>query len=129
MDLSSIAANVEDQDRGAWFDLLDPVDGRPTGIRFRVAGPDSDTQRRAQLRLVDELAELAGPDGRVSAEHREKARLAALARCVLGWELQEDGQPVPFSHANVLRVLRMARWIHAQVDGFAADRAAHSGGA
>lgn len=122
MDLTEIAGAVEDQDRGAEFELADPVTGRPTGIRFRVAGPDSATQRRAELKLADELAEMAGPTGRVSAEHRETARINCLARCVLGWTIEEAGAPVPFSHQNVVRVLRMAKWIEAQVDAFARER-------
>jgi hypothetical protein len=123
MDLRSIAGNVEDQDRGRWFDLADPVTGQPVGIRFRIAGPDSATQRRAELKLSDELAALAGPDGRVSAENRETARINALARCVLAWEIEEDGAAVPFTHENVVRVLRMARWLEQEVDAFASDRA------
>ncbi|AXQ94010.1 hypothetical protein LV780_09495 [Cereibacter azotoformans] len=124
-DLSAILADAEDQERGAWCDLLDPVTGRATGIRFRVAGPDSRTQAKARLALSDELAEAADADGRVSAEAREKARLNSLARCVLAWEIEEDGKPVPFSHANVVRVLRAATWVQAQVDAFAADRRTH----
>uniref|UniRef100_A4WS90 Uncharacterized protein n=1 Tax=Cereibacter sphaeroides (strain ATCC 17025 / ATH 2.4.3) TaxID=349102 RepID=A4WS90_CERS5 len=124
-DLSSILADAEDQERGAWFDLVDPVSGKPTGIRFRVAGPDSLTQAKARLRMADELAELADADGRVSAEAREKVRINTLARCVLGWEITEEGESVPFSHANVVRVLRAAAWVQAQVDAFASDRRAH----
>ena len=97
MELNEIASLTADQDRGRWFELHDPVDGTPTGIRLRIAGPDSETQRRARLALADELADLADGDGRVSAEAREKARLNSLARCVLGWEITEDGQPVPFN--------------------------------
>jgi hypothetical protein len=124
MDMKAILANVEDQDRGAWLDLRHPVSGAETGIRFRIAGPDSATQARARLKLVDELAEQAMDDGRVPAEDREAARLNSLARCVLGWEITEDGQPVPFNHANVVRVLKAAPWVQAQVDAFAADRRA-----
>lgn len=123
MTLEEIFANVADQDRGKEFEIVDPVEGRPTGIKFRIAGPDSDTQRRARIALMDELAEMADAEGRVSAENREKARLNCLARCVLGWEIEEDGKPVPFSQKNVLRVLRV-RWIAEQVDAFAGDRAA-----
>lgn len=119
MDLSEIAAGVADQDRGAWLELADPVSGVPIGIRFRLAGPDSETQARARLKLADELADL---DGRVTAEQRERARIACLARCVLAWEIEEDGQPIPFSHKNVTRVLRLALWLQEQVDAFAADR-------
>lgn len=124
MQLNDILSNAEDQERGRWFDLADPVTGQPTGIRLRIAGPDSDTQAKARLKLSDELAELADLDGRVSAEAREKARRNSLARCVLGWEIEEDGAPVPFTQANVVRLLRAAFWVEQQVDGFASDRAA-----
>lgn len=124
MQLNDILSDAEDQDRGRWFDLRDPVTGEATGIRLRLAGPDSATQARARLKMVDELAEAADDDGRVSAEAREKCRLNSLARCVLGWEIEEDGAPVPFTHKNVVRLLRAAAWVHAQVDAFAGDRAA-----
>lgn len=126
-DLHDVAADVADQDRGRWLDLLDPVTGEATGLRFRIAGPDSATQHRAQLALADELAEMAGADGRVSAEHRERARVDSLARCVLDWQIVEAGEAVPFTHKNVVRVLHLARWIASQVDAFAGDRAAFRG--
>lgn len=127
MQLNEILAMSADQERGAWFDLVDPLEGRPTGIRLRIAGPDSDTQRRARLMLADELVEMADVDGRVSSEHREKARIANLARCVLGWECEEDGKAVPFTTLNIIRLIRAGTWVEAQVDAFAADRAAHRG--
>lgn len=127
MQLNDILADAQDQDRGREFELLDPVTGEATGIKLRVAGPDSATQHRAQLALADDLAELADLDGRVSAAPREAARLNSLARCVLGWDVSENGEPVPFSQENVLRLLRASRWVREQVDGFASDRAAFRG--
>lgn len=127
MQLNDILADAQDQDRGRDFDLLDPVTGKPTGITLRIAGPDSATQARARLQLVDDLAEMADDEGRISAAAREKARLNSLARCVLGWDIKEDGEPVPFTHANVLRLLKGAQWVQSQVDGFASDRAAFRG--
>lgn len=124
MDLSDIEANSEDQDRGKWFDLLDPVTGEKIGMRWLIAGPDGAVQARARLRLADELADMADDEGRVSAENRAGARLNCLARCVLGWEVSDGGAPVPFNHKNVLRALRAAAWVQAQVDAFAADRRA-----
>lgn len=124
MQLNDILSNAEDQEKGRWFELADPVTGRGTGIRLRIAGPDSATQAKARLAMVDELAAAAGDDGRVGAEARERVRLNSLARCVLGWECSEDGQPVPFTHANVLRLLRAAQWVQLQVDALAGDRAA-----
>lgn len=128
MDLNDVLANVADQDKGREFELADPVTGKPTGIKLRVAGPDSDTQHRARIAMMDELAEMADAEGRVSAELREKARLNCLARCILGWEIEEDGKPVPFSHKNLIRVLRV-QWVQAQADAFASDRAAFRGDA
>ena len=127
MQLNDILADAQDQDRGRDFDLLDPVTGKVLGIKLRIAGPDSATQGRARLQMVDDLAEMADSNGRVSAADREKARLNTLARCVLGWDVKEDGQPVPFSQANVLRFLKAALWVQQQVDGFASDRAAFRG--
>ncbi|MFV0303410.1 MAG: hypothetical protein ACK5IP_21505 [Paracoccus sp. (in: a-proteobacteria)] len=127
MQLNDILAEAQDQDRGRDFDLLDPVTGKATGITLRIAGPDSATQARARLQLADDLAEAADDMGRVSAIAREKARVNSLARCVLGWDVKEDGEAIPFTHANVLRFLRAAVWVQAQVDGFASDRGAFRG--
>lgn len=127
MQLDDIRSLSADQDRGHWFDLVDPVTGTATGIRLKVAGPDSEVQNRARLRLADDLSEVADAEGRVSAEARERARIDSLARCVLAWEISEDDQPVPFTHANVVRLLKAAAWVQAQVDAFASDRASFRG--
>lgn len=127
MQLNDILADAQDQDRGRELELSDPVSGKPTGIKLRIAGPDSLTQNRARLRLSDDLAEMADPNGRVTAEVRESLRIKCLAACVLGWEIEEDGQPVPFSQANVVRLLSAAAWVQAQVDDFASNRAAFRG--
>lgn len=124
MTLEDIIANIADQDKGKEFELVDPVDGKPTGIKFRVAGPDSETQHRARLALTDELAEMADDRGRVTAEQRERARINSIARCVLGWTIEENGKPIPFKHKNVVRVLMAGTWIQQQVDALASDRAA-----
>ncbi|KAF0172885.1 MAG: hypothetical protein FD162_2162 [Rhodobacteraceae bacterium] len=128
MQLNEIEGFSADQDRGAWLDLADPITGKATGLRLLVAGPDSAVQARARLALVDELADMTGFDGRVSGENREKARLRNLARCVIGWEVTEDGKPVPFNFDNVLRLLRAGVWVQSQIDAFADGRRAFRGG-
>lgn len=122
MTLEDVLSNVADQDRGRPLEIVNPWTGEPAGIRFRIAGPDSDVQHRARIAMMDELAEASRADGTVSAEARETARLNCLAKCCLLMEIEEDGKPVPMSHKNVLRVLRAGTWIQAQVDGFAGDR-------
>jgi hypothetical protein len=122
MTLDDILSNVADQDKGRELVIADPWSGQPTGIKFRIAGPDSDVHHRARIQMMDELAEAARPDGTVSAEAREAARIACLAKCVLLMEIDEDGKPVPVSHKQIIRVLRSAAWLQAQVDAFAGDR-------
>ena len=120
--ISQIEANAEDQDRGRWCDLSNPFTGEKIGIRLLIAGPDSATQGAAQLKLTDELAAELDETGKVAATAREAARVRALARCILDWEAEEDGKPVPFSFANVIRLLKASKWVQAQADAFAADR-------
>lgn len=123
MTLDDILSNVADQDRGRELVIVNPWTGALAGIRFRIAGPDSEVQHRARIQMMDELAEAARPDGTVTAEAREAARIACLAKCVLLMEIEEDGKPVPTSHKNITRVLRAAGWLQAQVDAFAGNRA------
>lgn len=123
MDLRDVIANVADQDVGRMLELVDPVDGTPTGLKFWIVGPDSETQRRARLAMMDELADMARPDGTVSAEHRETARIQCLARCVVRFEVIENGAALPYSQQMVVRMLRIGTWIQSQIDAFAADRA------
>lgn len=124
MDFTDIKNNIVDQDKGVEFDILDPISGKSTGIKFKLAGPDSVTQHKACLAMADELAELAGIDGRITAENREEVRINTLARCVLDWKIKEGKKAIPFNHANVVRVLKAGTWLQAQVDGFASDRQA-----
>ncbi|WP_202881064.1 hypothetical protein [Sinorhizobium medicae] len=121
-DLDDILANIEDQDRGSEMELRNPATGQPTGLKLTVAGPDSLTQRRSRLQMSDELAEIARADGTVSAEEREKAAIASLARCVLRWKVVHGGRELPCTHANIVRLLSVA-WVREQVDAFAGDRA------
>ncbi|WP_339647573.1 hypothetical protein [uncultured Pelagibacterium sp.] len=120
MQMSDVLANAVDQDKGADLNLIAPWDGQPTGMVLTIVGPDSDTARRADIALVDELAEMADLDGRVTAEQRAKAKLNALARRVIRWDVKEDGNPVPFDTKAVLKLLAVG-WVREQVDAFAGD--------
>lgn len=123
MTLDEINSNLVDQDKGRWLEVVDPWDGKPTGLRLLIAGPDSETQNKARIAMMDELAAAADVDGKASFEAREKARVNCLARCVLNWDIAADfGLNAKFGHAAVVKVLQVA-WIQQQVDAFAADRA------
>jgi len=128
MQLSEITATVEDQGAGRWFDLLNPVTGEPVGVRLRVIGPDSRGQAEALALMTDDLAEVADAAGRVAGADRERVRRQFLARCVVDWEAVEDGQPVPFSHAALMRLLAVS-WVRGQLDAFAINRRIYFAGA
>jgi hypothetical protein len=87
-----------------------------------VAGPDSDVQRRARLKLADDLLEYRL---HVPADDRERLEIEFFARCVIGWRFKEGGQELPFSHSAVVRVLRQHRYIREQLEAFAASRTAY----
>lgn len=118
MDLNDIISDVADQDRGSELELRNPVTGEATGIKLRIAGPDSQTQRRARLYMQDGLIE-AGQS--IDASGREKIALRMLAACVLSWEIQQDGQPLPLTTRAAIQLLEIS-WVREQVDAFAADR-------
>ncbi|OCJ38040.1 hypothetical protein [Agrobacterium tumefaciens] len=123
MTLDEIHSNLADQDRGRWLDIIDPWQGEKVGLRLLIAGPDSQTQNKSRIEMMDELASAADVDGRASFEAREKARINSLARCVLGWEIApEFGLDAKFGHAAVVKILRVS-WIQQQADAFAGDRA------
>ena len=122
MTLDEINSNLVDQDNGRWLEVVDPWDGKPTGLRLLIAGPDSETQNKARIAMMDELAAAADTEGKASFEAREKARINCLARCVINWDIAADfGLNAKFGHAAVVKVLQVA-WIQQQADAFAADR-------
>jgi hypothetical protein len=120
MQMHDVIQNTADQDRGADLNLVSPFDGTPTGMVFTIVGPDSETARRADLAFVDELAEAADTDGRVIAEARQRARLNALARRVIRWDVREDDEPVKLTTQALLTLLAVG-WVRDQVDAFAGD--------
>lgn len=124
MELNDVLSGVEDQDRGRWFPLLHPVTGEATGLRLKVAGPDSRVQARALAIMTDDLAELADATGRVSGEDRAKAHVQLLARIILDWDVKEGGEPLPYTFDRAVRLLSVA-WVKAQADAFAASRRAY----
>jgi len=123
MDVADFISNALDQDRGRVLQILNPWTGEEIGMAMRVAGPDSETQRRARIAMMDELADAARPDGTVTAEDRETARINCLARTVLDWDVKEEGRPIALEHRNIVRILRASAAIQAQLDAFAGNRA------
>jgi hypothetical protein len=119
-DLAALDDLVANQDRGAAMSIVHPVTLETLpDITIVVAGPDSDVQRRARLATADAL--LAYRD-RPGAEDQERLAIEQLARCVVGWEVKQDGVDVPFTFTNVVRVFTKFPFVRDQVNAFAASR-------
>lgn len=121
MDLGDVYNGQEDQGRGRWFEWLHPVTGEGTGLRVKLAGPDSLLAAHAAAQMVDDLAELADENGRVSGADRAKAQRAYLARLALDWEVSDGGEPIPFTVERIKKFLGVA-WVLAQYNAFAVNR-------
>ncbi len=120
-DLAHLDDLVETQDCGAELTIVHPVTAEPMkDIVFIVAGPDSDVQRRARLKLQDELLTYRGAP---SAEDQLRMTIEQLARCVVSWRVTSDGKELPFTHTNVVRLLTKFVFIREQVEAFAQSRA------
>lgn len=116
---SDFEAMREDQERGLWRVICHPVTGKRSDLELLVVGPDSQTAARATALYVDELAELADLDGRVSGEKRAKAKARFLARHVKEWRGCGDEH---FSFAACARLIEVSRFVEACVDTWAGDR-------
>ncbi len=109
----------EDQERGIWRVVCHPVTGAKSDLELLVVGPDSATAARATAAMVDELAELADLDGRVSGEKRARAKARYLARHVKDWRGAGDAS---YSFDACTRLIEVSRYVEACVDTWAGDR-------
>lgn len=111
-------------DEGAELVLVHPITGKPLDAKITVIGPDSPRSRQAQRALLDQLMEDRRkgktPDD-IETERRAAAMAAALT---IGWSgIEWNGEPLPCTRENVMRVYTERRWVREQVEGFAAERA------
>ena len=115
------------RDQAAWLEVMDPVSGRPNGVRIRLAGLDSPAHRAAQREMTNRrLAAMArrGSRYRPRAEELEAEALNLLVAVTLDWEgISENGQPLACTPENVREVYARVPWLHEQVDDFVGDRA------
>ena len=117
--IESLGFATDLQDAGRWVDILHPVTGEPTGIRFKIAGPDSRRQRDARYEVAARRA-----SGAVTASRLQAQAVAFMAACILDWKVIENGEPIPFARHQVERVLNASPIIADQLDRALSDRVA-----
>lgn len=126
-DLNDILAIHTTQDQGAELAIVNPITGEKTDLKFWIAGPDSHVQKAAKEWAAAEFAKHPFLNMAPTLPENEKVRRSIatglIARCIVKWEVRQNGEPVPLTIANAVRVLNASEIIRDQVDEFAATRA------
>jgi hypothetical protein len=125
LDLGQLTPSRSDE--GAWLEAVDPVSGRPNGVRLKLAGMDSRSYRQAQREASNRRLSLMARRGakyRPRAEELEAEALSLLVAVTLDWEgISENGQPLACTPENVREVYAKVPWLSEQADDFVGDRA------
>lgn len=126
MDLSNFDTRKACND-GAIMQVIfegEPVlqdDGKPVTITF--CGRDSDAFQKSVRSRADD---------RMQARQRVKVTLAAmeaetvetLSDCTMAWDgIVLDGEALPCTRANAVKLYTRFPWLREQADGFVSDRA------
>ncbi|QUS39055.1 hypothetical protein RPMA_09580 [Tardiphaga alba] len=118
-DLAALDDLVAGQERGAPLAIRHPVTGEAMDIVLMIVGPDSDTAKRARLKLDDEKFAFTK---RPPADEWDRMYVDYLARLVISWVAKRDGVDVPFTFTNVVKLLRDNLHVREQVTVFAQSR-------
>jgi hypothetical protein len=123
VDIATMCADADEQDKGTEFEVVHPVTGEPTGIKLRIAGPYSNVQQKARNTFQDEVRKSTRISLRstISAEEIDRMHIEFLAAIILDWNIVENGKQVPFSFRNAVQIIGSSRWLREQVDEFAGN--------
>jgi hypothetical protein len=120
-DLSAFDGLKEAQEAGIDIELKDPS-GQPIGVSIRVAGPDSERQRKVMKALTNER--INNEDlATATAEDIEVNTLKILAASVISWSpIVLDGSDLPYSEESAIRLFTRFPFIREQVEKKAGKR-------
>ena len=127
IDLASLDAKPKSE-AGADCHILHPDLGTEMGIVITLRGSESDIYKRNFWAQVNrERAKQAAQRGVVQPFDPDKAESEAcelLADCTIGWcGVFLDGEDMPFSRANAIKLYGRFPWMRKQIDAFIANEA------
>jgi len=123
-------------DKGTWVVLKDSVgepftytdaDGVVRECKALVAGQMSTIYRKAEHLNRDK--QLKRRSMTLTAETLDRHQLDVIAACVLEWNLQDKGVPIPCTKENVVKVFTAAPWMRNDIEAAIADGARFLDGA
>ncbi|MGO4450140.1 hypothetical protein AB4Y96_14545 [Phyllobacterium sp. TAF24] len=121
-DLSAFDSLKDAQESGIDIEIRDPA-GQPIGISIKIAGPDSERQRKAIQAITNER--INNEDlAQATAEDFEQRTLKIIAASVISWSpIVLDGADLPYSEDNAIRLFARFPFIREQVERKAGKRA------
>lgn len=123
IDLSQFADLTKVQDDGIDVSILHPKTGEELGITIRVAGPDSDRQKKARNAINNERLRMSR-NKRLTAAELETDALKITAASIISWDgVVENGEAVPLNAENATAILTRYPFIREQLDTAVGDRA------
>lgn len=122
-DLAQFADLVQAQDDGIDIPILHPKTGEELGITIRVAGPDSQRQRKARNAIHNERL-LKSRNKRPTAAELDADAIRLTAASIISWDgVVENGESLELTSENAASVLTRYPFIRDQIDAAVSDRA------
>ncbi len=121
-DLAAFDGLKEAQEAGIDVEIKDPK-GKPIGISIKVAGPDSERQRKAIKALTDQRINSEDLTT-ATADDFENNTIKILAASIISWSpIVLDGADLPCTEENAIRLFSRFAFIRDQIEKKAGRRA------
>lgn len=122
MDLSQFDGLAKAQDEGIDVEIFHPKTGEKTGITIKVAGPESERQKRFRRMLMNDRL-VKNRNRRVTVTEIEEDALRLSAASIISWDgIELNGQKLDYTTANAEKILGDYPFIRDQVDAVVNDR-------
>lgn len=114
---------VTDHDTGAEYNVLSPVDGKPTDVFIKVKGSDSRDWRTAKKKQTQQIIE-ARANNKMAELDYDAMDAEALAEVTMSWRgITKDGKPFEFSKENAEKLYKESPSVTNQLIEFLSNRA------
>ena len=122
VDLSEFNGLAQAQDEGIDVPILHPKTGEELGITIKVAGPESQRQKRMRNALITDRMS-RNRNRRVTAAEIEEDALKVSAAAIISLTgVMENGKAIEYSRDNAEDLLRRYSFIREQIDTAVSDR-------
>lgn len=122
-DLSDFAGLSQAQEEGIDVSILHPKTGESLGITIKVAGPDSERQKKARRAVQTERLNMSR-NKRPTVPELEADGLKVTVASIISWDgVIENGQAVELTPENATAILVKYPFIREQLDSAVGDRA------